>query len=100
MEYLKGQVIDVKAALVTDIMYNDPYHSFTFCPEKTTGLDSPKLANILRDFTFSETQYELRMAENISCKLLCNNKDEPLTWNAEETNRVIPFIKNRPSVQL
>ena len=40
------------------------------------------------------------MAENVNCKLLCNTKDRPVTWNKVESSKVHDRIRHEYFVHL
>lgn len=40
------------------------------------------------------------MAEDINCKLLCNARDRPMTWNAEQSAKVVERIRHEYFVHL
>lgn len=92
VEFQKGQVIDVKSIAVSRRLPE-------FCWQNTRS-DTETFSDTLRDFTFSETHYKPRMAENINCKLECNNKDVPTNWNPLESKEAMSFIKNESRVHL
>ena len=46
------------------------------------------------------TPYELRMAENINCKLLCNTKSMPMNWDHEHSKKVAERIEHEYYVHL
>lgn len=100
VEYLKGQFIDVKATTLSSGPFGYPYEPLKFCLQYINGSVTPKSAKTLRDSRFIETQYKLHMAENISCKTLCYDQDEPSAWNAEETRKAMPILLSTSPVQL
>lgn len=52
-------------------------------------------------FRIVNTPYEVTMAEDISCRLLCHGKDkEPMFWNAEDSIRIIERIQHEYTVHL
>lgn len=46
------------------------------------------------------TPYEVRMAENLQCRLLCNKPSQPLNWTPEQSEKVIERIKHEYFVHL
>lgn len=104
VEFTKGQIIDVKAVKMTSTRTQLPYeyYSLQFCLPKngTLSYKSENLGEVLRGDRIVNTPYEVRMAENINCKLLCNKKDQPLTWDSNESNKVIERIRHEYFVHL
>lgn len=104
VEFTKGQIIDVKAVKMTSTRTQLPYeyYSLQFCLPKngTLSYKSENLGEVLRGDRIVNTPYEVRMAENINCKLLCNKKDQPLTWDPNESNKVIERIRHEYFVHL
>lgn len=46
------------------------------------------------------TPYEVRMAENVNCKLLCNTNEKPITWDIHQSNKVAERIEHEYFVHL
>lgn len=46
------------------------------------------------------TPYEVRMAENVNCKLLCNTKSLPMNWDTEQSKKVFERIRHEYFVHL
>lgn len=40
------------------------------------------------------------MAENVNCKLLCNKKENPVTWDMHQSNKVAERIEHEYFVHL
>lgn len=78
------------------------YYSLPFClPKNGTFIyKSENLGEVLRGDRIVNTPYEVRMAENIECKLLCHSKDKPMNWNAEDSQKVIERIEHEYFVHL
>lgn len=104
VEFLKGQTIDVKAVKMTSTRTQLPYeyYSLQFCLPKngTLNYKSENLGEVLRGDRIVNTPYEVRMAENINCKLLCHKKDQPLTWDSSQSNLVAERIQHEYFVHL
>lgn len=104
VEFTKGQIIDVKAVKMTSTRTQLPYeyYSLQFCLPKngTLSYKSENLGEVLRGDRIVNTPYEVRMADNINCRLLCNKKDQPLTWDPNESNKVIERIRHEYFVHL
>uniref|UniRef100_U5EWA6 Transmembrane 9 superfamily member n=1 Tax=Corethrella appendiculata TaxID=1370023 RepID=U5EWA6_9DIPT len=104
VEFKKGQKIDVKAVKMTSSRTQLPfeYYSLQFCLPKngTLGNFRENLGEVLRGDRIVNTPYEVRMAENVGCKLLCNSKDRPMNWDREQTQKVAERIKHEYFVHL
>lgn len=46
------------------------------------------------------TPYEVRMDENVNCKLLCNSKDRPMNWDIQQSTKVAERIEHEYFVHL
>lgn len=55
---------------------------------------------VLRGDRIVNTPYEVKMAEDISCKLLCHKPRDPMNWKGEEETRVMNRIKHDYVVHL
>lgn len=104
VEFSKLQKIDVKAVKMTSSHTQLPYeyYSLQLCLPKNGTLfyKSENLGEVLRGDRIVSTPYEVRMAENINCKLLCNTKDRPLNWAADQSDLVIERIQHEYFVHL
>lgn len=104
VEFVKGQPIAVKAVKMTSTRTQLPYeyYSLHFCLPKngTIIYKSENLGEVLRGDRIVNTPYEVQMAENINCKLLCNRKDQPLNWNHEQSSKVVERIQHEYYVHL
>lgn len=104
VEFRKGQKIDVKAVKMTSTHTQLPYeyYSLQFCLPKNGTLvyKSENLGEVLRGDRIVNTPYEVRMAENVRCKLLCNSKDRPLNWDREQSEKVAERIRHEYFVHL
>lgn len=104
VEYKRGQRIEVKAVKMTSTHTQLPYeyYSLQFCLPKngTVVYKSENLGEVLRGDRIVNTPYDVQMAENINCKLLCNTKDRPVTWNKEESAKVHERIRHEYFVHL
>lgn len=78
------------------------YYSLRFCYPKNGTLifKSENLGEVLRGDRIVNTPYEVQMAENINCKLLCNQKDVPITWTKEDSATVAERIQHEYFVHL
>ncbi|KAM8715176.1 hypothetical protein ACLKA7_002253 [Drosophila subpalustris] len=104
VEFVRGQKIDVKAVKMTSSRTQLPYqyYSLRFCYPKNGTLifKSENLGEVLRGDRIVNTPYEVQMAENINCKLLCNQKDLPITWTKEDSATVAERIQHEYFVHL
>lgn len=104
VEFSKGQRIEIKAVKLTSSRTQLPYeyYSLQFCLPKngTVVYKSENLGEVLRGDRIVNTPYEVRMAENINCKLLCNTKDRPITWDKDESAKVHERIRHEYFVHL
>lgn len=104
VEFIMGQPINVKAVKMTSTRTQLPYeyYSLQFCLPKngTIFYKSENLGEVLRGDRIVNTPYEVKMAENVNCKLLCNKKDQPLNWNHEQSSKVTERIEHEYYVHL
>ncbi|XP_055838342.1 transmembrane 9 superfamily member 4 isoform X1 [Episyrphus balteatus] len=104
VEFVKGQKIDVKAVKMTSSRTQLPYqyYSLQFCLPKNGTLiyKSENLGEVLRGDRIVNTAYEVRMAENVNCKLLCNKKDQPMNWDKYQSAKVAERIQHEYFVHL
>ncbi|CAH2104508.1 unnamed protein product [Euphydryas editha] len=104
VEFKKGQRIEVKAVKMTSIHTQLPYeyYSLPLCiPKNGTFLDkSENLGEVLRGDRIVNTPYEVHMAENIKCKLLCHKQNDPMNWSVEESEKVAGRIEHEYFVHL
>ncbi|CAL7935912.1 unnamed protein product [Xylocopa violacea] len=99
VEFKKGQNIDVKAVKMTSTHTQLPYdyYSIGVCTPKNETLiyKSENLGEVLRGDRIVNTPYEVLMAQDTKCKLLCN-----VTWDEEKSQRVIERIQHDYTVHL
>ncbi|XP_030079037.1 transmembrane 9 superfamily member 4 [Drosophila hydei] len=104
VEFVRGQKIDVKAVKMTSSRTQLPYqyYSLRFCYPKNGTLifKSENLGEVLRGDRIVNTPYEVQMAEDVNCKLLCNKKDLPMTWSKEDSAMVAERIHHEYFVHL
>lgn len=104
VEFRKGQKIDVKAVKMTSVHTQLPYeyYSLPFCLPKngTFVYKSENLGEVLRGDRIVNTPYSLQMAEDVQCRLLCHSKNNPMNWNAEESQNVGNRIEHEYYVHL
>ncbi|XP_072936765.1 transmembrane 9 superfamily member 4 [Epargyreus clarus] len=104
VEFKKGQRIEVKAVKMTSIHTQLPYeyYSLPLClPKNGTFIyKSENLGEVLRGDRIVNTPYEVHMAENIKCRLLCHKKNDPMNWSVEESEKVANRIEHEYFVHL
>lgn len=104
VEFKKGQRIEVKAVKMTSTKTQLPYeyYSLPFCLPKngTVIYKSENLGEVLRGDRIVNTPYEIYMAQDVSCRLLCHSPNKPLNWNPELSQRVMNKIQHDYFVHL
>lgn len=104
VEFKKGQRIVVKAVKMTSIHTQLPYeyYSLPLCLPKngTFVYKSENLGEVLRGDRIVNTPYEVHMAENIKCRFLCHQKNNPMNWSVEESEKVASRIEHEYFVHL
>lgn len=104
VEFKKGQRIDVKAVKMTSIHTQLPYeyYSLPFCLPKNGSIHykSENLGEVLRGDRIVNTPYEVRMAEDIPCTLLCHEPQKPIHWSPQESQTVDDRIQHEYFVHL
>ncbi|EDV58647.1 transmembrane 9 superfamily member 4 [Drosophila erecta] len=104
VEFVQDQKIDVKAVKMTSSRTQLPYqyYSLRFCYPKNGTLifKSENLGEVLRGDRIVNTPYEVRMNQQVNCRLLCNQKDRPLTWSKEDSGLVAERIQHEYFVHL
>ncbi|XP_059616496.1 transmembrane 9 superfamily member 4 [Phlebotomus argentipes] len=104
VEFVRGQRIDVKAVKMTSTHTQLPYeyYSLQFCLPKNGTLEykTENLGEVLRGDRIVNTPYEVRMAENVPCRLLCNDRDRPLNWDRQQSVKVAERIRHEYFVHL
>lgn len=102
VEFNKGQPIDVKAVKMTSIHTQLPYeyYSLRFCLPKKKQYKSENLGEVLRGDRIVNTPYEIKMAEDTQCTLLCHEPQKPMYWNAQESQMVADRIQHEYFVHL
>ncbi|KAK7792078.1 hypothetical protein R5R35_003551 [Gryllus longicercus] len=104
VEFRKGARIDVKAVKMTSTHTQLPYeyYSLEFCVPKngTFIYKSENLGEVLRGDRIVNTPYEVQMAENVKCRLLCHKENQPLNWKEESSQKAINRIQHEYFVHL
>ncbi|XP_075211295.1 transmembrane 9 superfamily protein member 4 [Lycorma delicatula] len=103
VEFKEGAPIEVKAVKMTSTRTQLPYeyYSLPFCrPKNRTIYKSENLGEVLRGDRIVNTPYEVRMAEDVSCRLLCHSPDNPIHWTYDDQQKVMNRINHDYSVHL
>ncbi|XP_046398998.1 transmembrane 9 superfamily member 4 isoform X2 [Ischnura elegans] len=104
VEFHRGARIEVRAVKMTSTHTQLPYeyYSLPFClPKNGTFIyKSENLGEVLRGDRIVNTPYEVRMAEDIGCRLLCHTPDSPINWSEEAAQKVIGRIQHEYFVHL
>ncbi|XP_067141466.1 transmembrane 9 superfamily member 4 [Centruroides vittatus] len=102
VEFMKNQPIEVKAVKMTSTQTQLPYdyYSLPVCrPKNGTIYKSENLGEVLRGDRIVNTPYEVYMAVNSDCRVLCN-KDNLVTWTEKQSRTVAHRIQHQYSVHL
>lgn len=105
-DFKKGQQIEVKAVKMTSIHTQLPYeyYSLPFCLPKSGSnsihYKSENLGEVLRGDRIVNTPYDVKMAENIPCTLLCHPPNKPINWSPRESQVVVDRIQHEYFVHL
>lgn len=104
VEFDLNQRIEVKAVKMTSTKTQIPYeyYSLQFCLPKngTIVYKTENLGEVLRGDRIVNTPYDVSMAQNVNCKLLCNKKNTPMNWDRVESAKVAERIKHEYFVHL
>lgn len=104
VEFKKEQPIEVKAVKMTSIHTQLPYeyYSLPFCVPKHRAIHykSENLGEVLRGDRIVNTPYEVKMAKNAKCSLLCHEPNEPMNWSPQESQQVVERIQHDYFVHL
>ncbi|KAG1660058.1 Transmembrane 9 superfamily member 4 [Nymphon striatum] len=104
VEYSKGEIIEMKSVKMTSTMTQLPYeyYSLPFCPPAngTLSYKSENLGEVLRGDRITGVPYNLLMATNMDCRVMCKTPESPLVWSADESKLVINRIQHSYYVHL
>lgn len=104
VEFKKGQRIEVRAVKMTSIHTQLPYeyYSLPLCLPKNGSFTykSENLGEVLRGDRIVDTPYDVHMAENVKCRLLCHKQNDPMNWSVEESEEVASRIEHEYFVHL
>jgi len=83
-EFLDGEAVEVKAVKLTSTKTQLPYeyYSLPFCPPQNGIVyKGENLGEVLRGDRIVSTPYDVHMAKDVECKVLCQSKDSKFTSN-------------------
>ncbi|BES88903.1 unnamed protein product [Nesidiocoris tenuis] len=103
VEFKKGDPIEVRAVKMTSTLTQLPYeyYSLPFCkPKADIQYKSENLGEVLRGDRIVNTPYEVQMAEDVSCRLLCHDPQTPMNWKGDDESKVMNRIKHEYVVHL
>ncbi|KAL3196170.1 hypothetical protein MRX96_015576 [Rhipicephalus microplus] len=107
VEFSRGQPIEVKAVKMTSTLTQLPYayYSLNLCKPKngTLNYKSENLGEVLRGDRIVNTPYEVHMAVDQKCKLLCHIRDTdppPISWQLEDSQTAAQRIRHQYFVHL
>ena len=63
-------------------------------------MDNKNFVFFLQGDRIVNTPYEVKMAENVNCKLLCNTKSLPMNWDTQHSKKVTERIRHEYFVHL
>jgi len=91
VEYADGDVVDVKAVKMTSTKHPLPYEYYhlPFCKPKKIVHRKINLGEVLRGDRITNTPYDLKMGQNVSCRVLCQSEFKP-----DQLRKIIKFIKH------
>ena len=103
VEFKKGDKIKVEAIELTSTQRPLPYayYSLPFCRPKNDKFEnkSGNLSEALRGDRFA-TAYDVRMLEDVQCKILCHDPHSPMSWEEAMSKDVINKIEHEYFVHL
>ncbi|KAL9981382.1 hypothetical protein ACROYT_G010080 [Oculina patagonica] len=98
IDYERGEKLDVKAVKMTSIKTQLPfeYYSVPICKPENLQYKPENLGEVLRGDRIVNTLYEIKMAENKGCTLLC----QPTTLTAEQSTKLAKLISEEYHVHM
>ncbi len=103
-DFHRGDGIEVRAIKMTSTHTQLPYdyYSLPFCPPGGGKIEykSQNLGEILRGDRIVNTAYQVRMAEDVQCRLLCSSADKPMNWDAKQSSEVFYRVEQEYFVHL
>ncbi|XP_027045956.1 transmembrane 9 superfamily member 4-like [Pocillopora damicornis] len=98
IDYEKGEKLEVKAVKMTSIKTQLPfeYYSIPICKPDNLQYKPENLGEVLRGDRIVNTLYEIRMAQNKGCTLLCKQT----TVNAEQSTKLSKLISDEYHVHM
>ncbi|XP_074635255.1 transmembrane 9 superfamily member 4-like isoform X1 [Acropora palmata] len=98
IDYEKGDRLDVKAVKMTSIKTQLPfdYYAVPICKPENLQYKPENLGEVLRGDRIVNTLYDIKMAENKGCTILCAAK----TLTAEESTKLTKLISDEYHVHM
>jgi len=99
IDFNKLDLVEVKAIKITSVKAQLPYeyYSLPFCkPPEGIVYKAENLGEVLRGDRITNTAYEIKMAEDPTCKLLCN----PVKMSAKQSKLMAERIHQEYNVHL
>lgn len=98
IDYARGEKLDVKAVKMTSIKTQLPfeYYSIPICKPDHLLYKPENLGEVLRGDRIVNTLYEIKMAENKGCTMLC----QPTTLTAEQSRQLAKLISEEYHVHM
>lgn len=103
VEFQRNSPVEVKAVKMTSSQTQLPYeyYSLEFCrPKNGMIYKSENLGEVLRGDRIVNTAFDVKMAADSPCRMLCNDLTQPITWEAVRSQEVIDRIKHEYYVHL
>ena len=98
-DFKKGDDIEIRAIKMTSTHTQLPYeyYSLPFCkPKGKMKYKSENLGEILRGDRIVNTPYQVQMAKDVKCALVCDQ----LSWDAKDSTDVFMRIKKEYFIHL
>ncbi|XP_068677875.1 transmembrane 9 superfamily member 4-like [Montipora foliosa] len=98
INYGRGEKLEVKAVKMTSVKTQLPfeYYSVPICKPENLQYKPENLGEVLRGDRIVNTLYQIQMAENKGCRLLC----KPKTLTAEESTKLAKLISEEYYVHM
>ncbi|KAM7443026.1 Transmembrane 9 superfamily member 4 [Porites harrisoni] len=98
IDYKKGEKLDVKAVKMTSVKTQLPfeYYAVPICKPDKLQYKPENLGEVLRGDRIVNTLYEINMAEDKGCTLLC----QPKTLTGDESTKLVKLISEEYHVHM
>ncbi|KAG7170764.1 transmembrane 9 superfamily member 4-like [Homarus americanus] len=103
VEFKRKDSVEVKAVKMTSSQTQLPYeyYSLQFCrPRNGTIYKSENLGEVLRGDRIVNTPYDVKMAVDTPCRLVCHQMSKPIVWTQQEAKEVADRIRHEYYVHL